>query len=451
MQNMAHNIQEYIHDFTAHLQNLQHIQKKEQIKEITKFSHFDSLQVITQYNTRHGAQQSAQKGQDSQTVAPLQKGENSLHVFIQNTALCSAMLTPLFYDAQKNSRIFGFFGYGDYALITIETEDFMCEQFALQYALSALLSGFSCVVVMIVKCKLETGCYHAILQECGYAHYTCLAHQHIVLEQSRIDTQTKLFSLQNNAYSMLQDSLESNSVLQYESFCTQQLHTALSCALALLEERGSCLEGKFCMLTGCDTLAIESAKALYTLHANPITLSDNEGFIYDEYGLDIGLIESLQNTHKTNWLPLYAKKRKCLFVAEKEQLWEIPAFACFIGHKDSILHRDSIKKLLQNGCKCVVENYPHTHFSAVELLIESRICYVPFILANMGHFLWADMQYKYMQEALPMQDFYHNFHHALMRQLTSIQEVATLLHYPLHIMLGIFGKSSMILHDRLRV
>lgn len=55
-------------------------------------------------------------------------------------------------------------------------------------------------------------------------------------------------------------------------------------AKRMLADKGQSLEGKRCLITGSNALAVAVAEKLIELGAIPITFSDQSGFIYEPNG-----------------------------------------------------------------------------------------------------------------------------------------------------------------------
>ncbi|MDO7252633.1 NADP-specific glutamate dehydrogenase [Helicobacter cappadocius] len=162
-------------------------------------------------------------------------------------------------------------------------------------------------------------------------------------------------------------------------------------AQEMLKERGESLSGKTCTVSGSGNVAIYTIEKLYQLGAKPVTASDSKGMIYDENGIDLGLLKEIKE-YKRESLEEYAKiKPKCKYIKISDYkegtnaVWNIPCFAAFPSATENELNLCDAKNLLQNGCKCVSEgaNMPST-LEAIDLFLKSKICYGPGKAANAG-------------------------------------------------------------------
>lgn len=162
-------------------------------------------------------------------------------------------------------------------------------------------------------------------------------------------------------------------------------------AQEMLKERGETLAGKLCSISGSGNVAIYTAEKLYHLGAKPITVSDSNGMIYDEDGIDVVLLKELKEIKRLS-LEEYIKTRpRAQYTKVSDYptginaVWSVPVFAAFPSATENELNATDAKTLLQNGCKCVSEgaNMPST-LEAVEQFLKAKICYGPAKAANAG-------------------------------------------------------------------
>lgn len=159
----------------------------------------------------------------------------------------------------------------------------------------------------------------------------------------------------------------------------------------MLEGRGESLEGKRCVVSGSGNVAIYTIEKLYHLGAIPVTCSDSNGMIYDSEGIDLALLKELKEASRQR-LTEYVKHRPNAKYTPAEEypsgcngVYTIPCYAAFPSATQNELNLNDAKNLLDNGCFCVSEgaNMPSTT-EAVDLFIESKICYGPGKAANAG-------------------------------------------------------------------
>lgn len=159
----------------------------------------------------------------------------------------------------------------------------------------------------------------------------------------------------------------------------------------MLEDRGESLEGKKCVVSGSGNVSIYTIEKLYHLGAIPVTCSDSNGMIYDEAGIDLELLKELKEVNRER-LTEYVKRRPNAKYTPVEEypegcngVYTVPCFAAFPSATQNELNINDAKNLLANGCICISEgaNMPSTP-DAVDLFVESKICYGPGKAANAG-------------------------------------------------------------------
>jgi glutamate dehydrogenase (NADP+) len=75
-------------------------------------------------------------------------------------------------------------------------------------------------------------------------------------------------------------------------------------AAEMLASRGETLEGKVCLVSGSGNVAQYTVEKLLDLGARPVTLSDSDGYIYDEAGIDrekLQFVMALKNMATPGW------------------------------------------------------------------------------------------------------------------------------------------------------
>ena len=159
----------------------------------------------------------------------------------------------------------------------------------------------------------------------------------------------------------------------------------------MLKARGDSLEGKVCAVSGSGNVAIYTVEKLQQLGANPVTVSDSSGFIYDQFGIDLELLKQIKEVERAR-LTRYVEIKKDATYTPLEKyakgrngVWSVPCQAAFPSATQNELNEPDAKDLLKNGCICISEgaNMPSTP-DAVEAFIKAGIAYGPGKAANAG-------------------------------------------------------------------
>ena len=157
----------------------------------------------------------------------------------------------------------------------------------------------------------------------------------------------------------------------------------------MLKAKGDSMNGKVCTVSGSGNVAQYTVEKVIELGGKAVTLSDSNGYIYDEDGIDtkkLAFVMELKNV-KRGRIKEYAKKFDCKYFESKAKRWpwEVECDIAFPSATQNEIHKDDAKKLVKNGCICVAEgaNMP-TMPEAIEVFQEAKILYGPGKAANAG-------------------------------------------------------------------
>ncbi|WP_245945823.1 dehydrogenase family protein [Helicobacter didelphidarum] len=328
------------------------------------------------------------------------------------------------------------------------------EFYALQYAISACSLGHTNTIIVLTNMHLTIQEY----QHWQKAYWKTLKNYNIVESQCNIKTTQYIRGSFFHSFAkkaqknITQDNLIPNIYTNYSpkeivlfkenyTICNNKqanimrVFALLQSMNLLLSYRNATFDGKFCMISGCNEMCIYLAMGLEILHARPLSLSNEHGFVYDELGLDLHLIQELTHSddvlplQDTNWLETYAKIRKCEYLTHKESFWKIPSFAYFLCDRVYQPNEANITQILQNGCKCVCEKIPLIDTHAIKMLLDSKICFLPFAFNSVLNFLaiYEDTTLEELSESF--MQFYNK-----------IAQNANMLKSPTDILMGILAQ-----------
>jgi glutamate dehydrogenase (NADP+) len=155
----------------------------------------------------------------------------------------------------------------------------------------------------------------------------------------------------------------------------------------MLATRGESLEGKTATVSGSGNVAQFTVEKLNALGAKAITLSDSDGTIVDNDGINdekLAWVKQLKNGHRGR-ISEYAKQFEGSKYMPSKCPWGVPCDLAFPSATQNEIDEDDAKQLVSNGCYCVCEgaNMPTTP-QAVEVFLNARILYGPGKAANAG-------------------------------------------------------------------
>ena len=164
-------------------------------------------------------------------------------------------------------------------------------------------------------------------------------------------------------------------------------------AAEMLATRGESFDGKVCLVSGSGNVAQYTVEKLLQLGARPVTLSDSDGFIYDEAGIDIGKLKfvmQLKNIRRGR-IKEYADHYSGVVYTptdatlDHNPLWSIKAQCAFPSATQNEINSADARNLLRSGVYVVSEgaNMP-TVLDGVRQFVDAGILYAPGKASNAG-------------------------------------------------------------------
>ncbi|EAT15726.1 NADP-specific glutamate dehydrogenase [Desulfuromonas acetoxidans] len=152
----------------------------------------------------------------------------------------------------------------------------------------------------------------------------------------------------------------------------------------MLKVRGDSLEGKTCVVSGSGNVAIYTIEKIHQLGGKVVACSDSGGYIYDEAGLDLEIIQQLKEIERRR-IKDYLNYRKDAKYVEKGNIWEVPCQVAMPSATQNEINGKDATMLVKNGCIAVGEgaNMPTTP-EGVRVFLEAGIAYGPGKAANAG-------------------------------------------------------------------
>jgi glutamate dehydrogenase (NADP+) len=164
-------------------------------------------------------------------------------------------------------------------------------------------------------------------------------------------------------------------------------------AAEMLGTRGKTLDGKACLVSGSGNVAQYTVEKINDLGGKAVTLSDSNGYIYDEAGITkekLAFIMDLKNVRRGR-IKEYADKYKGVVYkdidpkADANPLWNHKADCAFPSATQNEINAKDAANLLRNGVYVVSEgaNMPTT-IDGVKVFLDAKILYGPGKAANAG-------------------------------------------------------------------
>lgn len=164
-------------------------------------------------------------------------------------------------------------------------------------------------------------------------------------------------------------------------------------ASEMLGTRGKTLEGKTCLVSGSGNVAQYTVEKINQLGGKVVTLSDSNGYVYDEAGITpekLAFVMELKNVRRGR-IKEYAEKYKGVVYkeidpkADSNPLWQHKADCAFPSATQNEINGKDAQNLVRNGVYCVAEgaNMPTT-LDGVKVFLDAGILYGPGKAANAG-------------------------------------------------------------------
>jgi len=154
----------------------------------------------------------------------------------------------------------------------------------------------------------------------------------------------------------------------------------------MLKQAGDSIKGKVCTISGSGNVAQYTVEKLIQLGAKAVTLSDSNGYIYDEKGINkkkLDFVMELKSVRRGR-IKEYAKKFNCKY-HEGRWPWEVKCDIAFPSATQNEIRESDAKKLVKNGCIAIGEgaNMP-TMPDAIKVFQKAKILYGLGKAANAG-------------------------------------------------------------------
>ena len=153
---------------------------------------------------------------------------------------------------------------------------------------------------------------------------------------------------------------------------------------AMLKANEKTLKGTTVSIYGSGNVAIYAAQKAHELGATVVAMSDSNGYVYDEGGIDLALLKELKEVKRARISEYATHKETATYVASGN-IWERAVDVALPCATQNELHLEDAKQLVANGCWAVAEgaNMPTTT-EAIHFLQENGVLFAPGKASNAG-------------------------------------------------------------------
>ena len=155
----------------------------------------------------------------------------------------------------------------------------------------------------------------------------------------------------------------------------------------MLGTRGDSFDGQRVLVSGSGNVAQYATEKVIELGGKVLTLSDSNGTILDEEGIDRDKLEFVMDlkNNRRGRIKEYVERYSNSTFLEGERPWGVKADVALPCATENEVNGEDAKTLIDNGCFCVAEgaNMPSDP-DAINRYLDSQILYGPGKAANAG-------------------------------------------------------------------
>ena len=153
----------------------------------------------------------------------------------------------------------------------------------------------------------------------------------------------------------------------------------------MLKTYGKSFKNSKVSISGSGNVAIYAAEKAYELGATVITMSDSNGYIYSEKGIDLSIIKNLKEVEKRRIKDYLLYDKEAKYIDDCAKIWNEKCDIALPCATQNEINKIYAELLVNNGCFCVCEgsNMSSTP-EAIKVFLENNVLYGPAKATNAG-------------------------------------------------------------------
>ncbi|MBQ7503834.1 MAG: NADP-specific glutamate dehydrogenase [Ruminococcus sp.] len=195
----------------------------------------------------------------------------------------------------------------------------------------------------------------------------------------------------------------------------------------MLKANGKSFEGQTVVISGSGNVAIYATQKATELGAKVVALSDSNGYIYDENGIDLALVKQLKEVERKRIKEYVTVHPEAKYTEGCSGIWTIPCDIALPCATQNEIDGESAETLAKNGCYALVEgsNMPSTP-EAIDVYFENNMLYGPAKAANAGGVAVSGLEMSQNSERLSwtFEDVDSRLHNIMKEIFKSCDEAA---------------------------
>ena len=156
----------------------------------------------------------------------------------------------------------------------------------------------------------------------------------------------------------------------------------------MLNAHSICLMGKTVTISGSGNVAIYACEKAQSMGAKVVAMSDSNGCIYDENGIDLDLVKEIKEVQRgriKEYLNVHSNAKYIEKSGSENPVWTIKTDIALPCATQNELNLEDARTLVQNGVLAIGEgaNMPCTE-EATNYLLDNKVLVAPAKAANAG-------------------------------------------------------------------
>ena len=153
----------------------------------------------------------------------------------------------------------------------------------------------------------------------------------------------------------------------------------------MLNDNGDSFKGKTVVISGSGNVAIYATQKAQELGAKVVALSDSNGYIYDENGINLDVVKEIKEVKRGRIKEYLDVVPTAKYEEGCRNIWNIKCDIALPCATQGEINEESAKVLVKNGVKVVSEgaNMPSS-LEAIKVLQDNNIFFGPAKAANAG-------------------------------------------------------------------
>ena len=156
----------------------------------------------------------------------------------------------------------------------------------------------------------------------------------------------------------------------------------------MLKQHNNSMNGKIVTISGSGNVAIYAAQKAFSMGAKVVAMSDSNGCIYDENGIDLGCIKEIKEVNRgriKEYVECHPQAKYFEKTGTNSPIWNIKTDIALPCATQNELTLEDAKQLVANGVIAIGEgaNMPTT-MDAIEYFLNNNVLFAPAKAANAG-------------------------------------------------------------------